>query len=104
MGKAGGKILLAGFDLEPAERNIVSEIIESYDRKIKERAEYDEIKLTLKKSQHGKSFIHEIKGNLISGNRMFSTKVIDRKLFTALAEVFEKLLSELVHDSRTKRQ
>lgn len=97
------KILLAGFNLEPAERAIVDNIINNYNHKISERIDYDYIKLDLKKTQKAKKFLHDVRGTLKAGKLLLKSAATDYNLFSALAEVLENLLNELVHKSKTKR-
>lgn len=104
MNEAGGKIILAGFELDPAEIAIVDNITKSYNHKISERAEYDYIKLDLKKTQKGKQYLHQIKGSLKAGNLLFKSETEDYNLFSAVAEVLDKMLNELTHKTRTSRQ
>jgi len=99
-----GKIFLSGFELEPAEKAIANNVIKSCSYKIKERAGYDYIKLSLKKSQRGKICLHRVKGTLKKGTLVLTSNAEDYNLFSAIAEVLEKLLNELVHKSRTNRQ
>ena len=94
-------IQLAGFDLDPAEVSIIHDIISSYTKKIEEKASYDKIRLRLKKSQHGKAFLHEVQAMLVADGKNFNTKVSDYNLFSAMSEVFEKLLNEITHKKRT---
>ena len=99
-----GKIKLAGFDLEPAEKAIVGNIIRNYEHKISERCQYEYIMLNLKKSRKGKTFLHEVKGDLKVKGKIMSAKMTDYNLFSALAEVMEKMLNEVEHRLRTARQ
>lgn len=99
-----GKVLLAGFKLDEAEKSIVNNIIKNHVSKIKERADFDYIKLRLRKSQRGKNFLHEIEGSLKARRGIFTAKTTDFNLFSALAEVMEKLMNEMIHKLRTSRQ
>ncbi len=90
------KITLSGFELEPAEKAVVERIIEKYKRKIQEKFGFKEIRLRLKKSKHGKTFLHEVKGTLIK-EKKYHAEVSDYNLFFAISEVFEKLISEMEH-------
>jgi|SRR3989344_2569884 len=103
---AEGKILLAGFDLEQEEKNLVNSIIKNYLNKIEQKIKFEEIKLRMKKSQHGKTFLHEIKGNLriVGTKKEFASEVTDYNLYSAIAETFEKLIKEVEHYKRTARQ
>lgn len=99
-----GKILLSGFELEPAERAIVDNILKNYNHKISERGDYEYIKLDLKKTQKGKNFLNYIRGTLKSGKLLLKSETTDYNLFAAVAEVLDKLLIERIHKSRTSRQ
>lgn len=103
MAQAKGKIILTGFKLEQAEKAIVNNLIRNYQNKIEARIGYKEIRLRMKKSRRGKAFLHEVQGSLITDKR-FTSKVTDYNLFSAIAEVFEKLMSEAEHKKRTSRQ
>ena len=104
MTETKGKILLSGFELEAAERAICDNIIKNNVSKIKERGDFEYIKIRLRKSQRGKNYLHEIEGTLKVENQIFTAKTQDFNLFSALAESMEKLLNELVHQHRTSRQ
>ena len=98
------RTLLSGFELDPAEKAIVDNIIKNYSHKIGERADIDYLKLRLKKSQKAKTFLHAVEGELKVKNKAFRAKEIGYNLFSVLADVLEKLLNELVHTERTRRQ
>lgn len=102
--KTEGKIFLSNFDLEAAEKAIVNNIIKNYNRKITEKVDYDYIRLRLKMSPHGKAFLHQIKGNLKTDNKILTASAADYNLFSALADVLERLLNEAEHRMRTTRQ
>jgi len=104
MKETNGKILLAGFRLEEAERAICDSVIKNYAHKIQERADFDNIKLRLRKSQRGKNTLHEIEASMKARNLIFTARTQDFNLFSALAEAMEKLLNELNHKLRTSRQ
>lgn len=100
---AGGKIILAGFELEPAEKAIIDNLIKNYQHKIEEKIQFEEIRLRLKKAQHGKVFLHEVQGFMTAGKR-YNAEASDYNLFAATAEVLEKLMHEAEHNKRTSRQ
>lgn len=100
---AGGKIILSDFKLEAAEKSIVDNLIKNYQHKIQEKIQFEEIRLRLKKSQHGKAFLHEVRGLMIAGKR-YNAEAGDYNLFAATAEVLEKLMHEAEHNKRTSRQ
>jgi len=98
------KALLAGFSLDEAEMAICNNIIKNYSHKIRERVDFSELRIRLKKTQKGKNWLHEIEAGIKSGNRNFAARTSDYNLFAALAEAMEKLLNELTHKLRTSRQ
>ncbi|MCX6748120.1 MAG: hypothetical protein NT076_00800 [Candidatus Pacearchaeota archaeon] len=100
---AEGKIILSDFELEIAEEAIVDNLIKNYQHKIQEKIQFEEIRLRLKKSEHGKVFLHEVQGLMTAGKR-YNAEASDYNLFAATAEVLEKLLHEAEHDRRTARQ
>lgn len=104
MNEDKGKVLLAGFELDAAERAICDNVIKSYVSKIRERADFDYIKLRLRKSQRGKNYHHEVEGTLKANKEIFTAKITDFNLFSAIAEVMEKLSNEMMHKMRTSRQ
>ncbi len=105
MAEAKGKVLISGFKFDESEKAAVNKVIENYVRKIEERFGFQEIILRLKKSLHGKAFLHEIKGTLVSeSGKQLKAVVTDYNLYSALSEVFEKLMREAENIQRTKRQ
>jgi len=97
-----GKITLSGFKLEEAEKAIVDNLIRSYKDKISEKIKFDEVRLRMKKSARGKTFLHEVQGVMMPGR--FNAKVTDYNLFSALSGVLEKLTHEAEHNKRFNRQ
>ncbi|MBI5148366.1 hypothetical protein HZA33_01675 [Candidatus Pacearchaeota archaeon] len=111
--KLGGNISLINFGvLEPAELIVVKKIVGTYVKKLSERANYKSLKLRLKQSEHGKSFLHEIDAEAIivasqsedGKNIVLSSSANDRSLFSALSEVLEKIISQTEHTSRSTKQ
>jgi len=100
---AGGKIILSDFKLDVAEKAILDNLVKNYKNKIEEKLQFQEIRLRLKKSQHGKNFLHQVQGLMIS-NKRFNAESSDFNLYAATAEVFEKLMHEAEHTKRTSRQ
>jgi hypothetical protein len=96
---AEGKIILSGFKLDPAEKAIIDNLIKNYKHKIQEKIGFKEIRLRMKRSLHGKTYLHEVQGTLLT-NRMFKSKVEDYNLFSAISDVFEKLMNEAYHSIR----
>jgi len=100
---AVGKIIISDFKLEAAEKAILDNLIKNYKQKIQEKLRFEEIRLRLKKTRHGKNYMHQVKGLMISSKR-YNAEASDYNLFAATAEVLEKLLHEAEHDKRTARQ
>lgn len=97
-----GKIILSGFKLEPTEKAAVDNLILGYKSKM-ERLDYKEIRLRMKKSMHGKAFLHEVQGKMMI-DRLFTAETTDYNLFSALSETLDKLMHEAEHHKRTARQ
>ena len=95
------RISFSGFELEPIEQENVNGIIEKYFQKIDNKVkDFQEIKIRLKKSLHGKVFLHEVEGDMILSGKKITSKCTDYNLYKALAEVFEKMLVEIEHIKR----
>jgi len=92
-----GKIILSGFDITKSEKAIVDNIIKTHEIKIEREIEYKALKLTLKKSQHGKEWLYEIKAKLDINNKVFNAEITDYNLFYAVAEALNKIINEAVH-------
>jgi len=103
--KDRGKVLLSGFNLDKAEKSIANNLVQNYISKIKLRLGFKEVKLRLKKSRHGKTFLHEVQGTLLSpiSKKLFKAKATDYNLFSAMADVFEKLMKEAEHKLRRQK-
>lgn len=97
-----GTIVLSGFNLEPAEKAIVDNLMQNYKHKIQQRINFKEIKLRMKKSQHGKMFLHEVQGTLI-GDKQFSSQTEDYNLFAAISAVLDNLMREALHSQSRKK-
>lgn len=110
--KIGGNIALIGFGaLEPIELIVVKKITGNYVKKISEIAQYKQMKLSLKQHQHSKSFLHELETEIIitqskEGGKdiVLAAKSTDRNLYTALADVLEKIYNEALHHSRSAKE
>lgn len=90
------KISISGFELDMSEQQKVNEVIEKYLEKINDKlGDFQEIKIRMKKSQHGKAFLHEIEGDIITKEKIITSKYTDYNLLKALAEVFEKMLVDI---------
>lgn len=115
--KIGGNITFVDFKLEPAELVVVRKITGNYVKKISEVSNYKELKLRLKKREHGKAFLYEIEAEAVithgkktaektykGKNVMLNATVADYNLFSALSAVLEKIFNEASHKSRTTRE
>ena len=112
--KLGGNISLINFEvLEPAELVVVKKIVGTYVKKLAENTSYNGLKLRLKQTEHGKSFLHEIEAQAFitdsqskeeGGNIILSASSTGRNLFSALSEVLEKINSEAIHKTRSTKQ
>ena len=99
------KISFSGFNLESSERQKVDELIERYMQKIEARLDdYEDIKLRLRKSKHGKAFLHEVEGDIVVKGKILSSKCTDYNLYKALGKVFEKMLREIEHIRRLPKE
>lgn len=106
--RLGGNIALINFKLESAELKVVKKIVGDYVRKIQEKFNYQELKLRLKKKQHGKAFLYEIDAELYlleSGKTSRAvTNVSDYNLFSCVAETMKKLISEAEHEVKKEKK
>jgi ribosome-associated translation inhibitor RaiA len=91
------KLKLSGFNISGAEKPIIENVIKNYEIKILRESDYNQISLRLRKSQHGKTFLHEVEGKLEIKNKIFNSKTADYNIFYAVSEALEKLLNELKH-------
>lgn len=99
------KISFSGFDLESSEQQKVNELIERYLRKIEDRlSDYEDIKLRLRKSKHGKAFLHEVEGDIVVKGKILTSRCTDYNLYTAISKVFEKMLREIEHIRRLPKE
>ncbi len=102
--KLGGNIVLAGFSLEPVEMIVVKKIIGNHAKKLGEKVKYKEIKITLKKTEKAKSFLHEINVKVRTDKGILTADSIDNNIYTALAGALNKLFNQADHKERTQRQ
>ena len=92
---------MIGFDIEKSEKAVIDRIIKTYGKKIeREIGGSWALVLRLKKSKHGKAFLHEIMGKIMSNKKVFNSKTSDYNLFFAVSETLEKLLNEIKHKMR----
>lgn len=96
-----GTVSLSGFDLDPAEMVSVSNIINNYKAKIEHKLGFRELKLRLKKSLHGKVFLHEVQGTL-TREMQYKSKATGYNLYSTITEVLENLMKEVQHKENRK--
>ncbi len=101
--EGSGKVVLSGFNLDPEEMIAVNNVVKNYSDKMNHKIGFKELRLRLKKSLHGKAFLHEIRGTLIT-DKQYKSTVTDYNLYAVIAEVLEKLMHEAEHNERTNRQ
>ena len=97
------KVVLSGFNLDPEEMIAVNNVVKNYSDKMNHKIGFKELRLRLKKSLHGKAFLHEIRGTLIT-DKQYKSTVTDYNLYAVIAKVLEKLMHEAEHNERTNRQ
>jgi len=102
--KLGGNIILVGFSLEPTEMIVVKKIIGNYTKKISEKIDYQDIKITLRQTEKAKSFLHEVEISASTEKGILAADTVDHNLYTALSEALEKVYSQAEHKERTSRQ
>ena len=102
--RLGGNILLIGFSLEPMEMVVVKKLIGNYAKKIGEKIECKEIKISLKKTEKAQSFLHEISASAETNNGILAADSVDRNLYTAISEALNKIYAQEEHKERTPRQ
>lgn len=97
----GGNIALVGFNiLGAAELSIIKKMVGSYVKKMCNKGEYLEMRLTLQQHAHGKSFKHEVNGLAIFKEGKFHSNVVDWNLFSAISQVCDKIMGELEHKKK----
>lgn len=103
--KLGGNISLIGFDvLEPMELVVIRKIVGNYVKKLSNSSDYESLKLKLKQHKKGKTFIHEINAELFANGRNFGANTEEWNLFFALTSVLDKILAEIEHLDRTRKE
>ncbi len=98
--KLGGNITLSGFNLEPIEMVVIKKIIGTYAKKISEKTEYNEIKVTLKQTQKEKYFLHEIKVFAETKQGILTSSSENKSLYSALSEALDRVYSQAEHKDR----
>ena len=110
-GQLVANISLIGFgNLEPSELKVTDNIVNTYLKKLSDRANIITLKIRLRQHEHGKSFIHEITVDVTATKHGDEGKQVKltaysngRNLLSALSESFEKILSEIDHWKRSPK-
>lgn len=93
-----GTIALVGFEvLDQSEQDVALKVVESYLKKLSTLGDLQEMKISLRQHQHGKTFKHELNALAIFKQGRFDSAVTEWNLYTALSSVCEKILSEVEH-------
>ncbi len=99
--KLGKYIRLINFNLEPTELDKVRKILGKYGKKINEKVNCKELKIRLKTSRKGKTFLHEIKADVITDKKgILSAKSTGFNIFAAIAETLNKIFEQAVHKQK----
>ena len=93
----------AGIKLKKEELGEIKKLIGSYAKKLS-RTNCQELSIRLRKSRHGKVFLHEIEGIMEAGKKIFTAKEASYNPYEAISRVIDKLLNEEKHKERTPRQ
>jgi ribosome-associated translation inhibitor RaiA len=97
----GGNISLVNMELDPMQMAVVKKIAGNHVKKLGEIANCKEIKIRLKKHEHGKAVLYEMDAQAIilsEGKEIIlSANTSNYNLYSALSEALEKLLSEATH-------
>jgi ribosome-associated translation inhibitor RaiA len=102
--RLGGNITLSGFSLEPAEMIVVKKIVGHYAKKISEKIDYQEIKITLKKTRKMKNFLHEISASIKTNKGILAADTVNNNLYTSLSDALDKAYNQAERKERTARQ
>lgn len=92
----GGNIVLSGFSLEPIEMIVVKKIAGTYAKKISEKIQYQELKITLKQAEKNKMFLHTIHVQVKAGRGIESISE-HKNLYSALSDALEKAYAQAEH-------
>ena len=99
-----GNVYLNGFDIDKSELGRIYNIISRYTGKIERNCGMAKIKIGLKKSVHGKAFLHEVKCIAETDAGMLTAIETDYNIFKAVSKCLERIWHESEHKSRTNRQ
>jgi len=93
-------IKLVNFNkLDKSELSIVKKIAGHYINRIEKILHsYDEIKLKLKMHQRQDLFVHEIKGEIFAGGKIYSASSEHKNIFNAISDCFNSMLKQIESD------
>jgi len=96
----GLNIQLVGFNnIDKMELSAAKKIIGSMANKIKEKIEFEELKIRLK-TQKSINVIYQIDINLNGKGKSFNAISEDRNLFIGLNEGFKRIFNEIEHNKK----
>jgi len=96
----GGNITLVDFDLESQEMIVIKKIVGNFARKIRNIAEYQELKIVMKTHKKVKNNKYEIKAHLMVNGIIISSEASGFNPFILINETLKKTLIETEHKIR----
>jgi hypothetical protein len=97
----GKNIRLINFNLEPIELEKAKKILEKYEKKINEKVNCKELRIRLKTSRKGKTFLHEIDANAITDKKgVLAAKSTGFHIFALIAKTLNKIFEQAEHKQK----
>ena len=98
----GKNVSLIGLNkFDKSEQEAIKQVMATYIKKIEERTDYDELKVSIKPQQRNKFFIHEISAELfIDPGTVFSAKFTHKNPYKGIAKVMAKLVTRITHQKK----
>jgi len=95
----GENIQLIGFNnMDITEINAVKDAVSGFLKKLKNKTNYELLKLTLKQHRRINYFVHEAKAELfIHPHKSIGAKTSDKNIYKAIVDVMNKIIAELEH-------
>jgi len=91
--------------MENSERERVNALLDKYISRIETRVnDYEELKIRLKRSRHGKTFLHEVQGELLLKGRRLASKETQYNLYKAVSLMFQEILEEIEQKITSQKQ
>jgi len=97
--KLGGGIILTGFKLYKQEMILVKKIVGNYAKKIRNFADYNQLKIELRTHKKNKKEVYEAKVSLDVNGEILSAEDRDFNPFSLIDNVLKKVLQEVRHKS-----